>query len=96
MQSKSSYVLLALTALMAAAPAQAQQISTSLPMTSVGSHLVWEVGDQSMTLEVGVGSRVRLDLYSPRLDQSDYRSADYYGDEQYDGCLLYTSPSPRD
>lgn len=76
---------LLLTALMAGSPAQAQQISTSLPMTSVGSHLVWEVGDQTMTLEVGVESRVRLDLFSPRLDQSDYRSPDYYGDEQYDG-----------
>lgn len=94
---------LLLTALLAAAPAQAQQISTSLPMTSVGSHLVWEVGDQTMTLEVGVEGHVRLDLFSPRLDQSDYRSADYYGDEQYDGnvsdvttTFVLTDPSGRE
>lgn len=74
--------LLALTALMSVS-VQAQQISTNLPLTSVGSHLMWEVGDQNLTLDVGLTGPVRLDLYSPRLDPADYRSADFYGDEQY-------------
>ncbi|MDO4263845.1 MAG: hypothetical protein Q4C67_06570, partial [Deinococcus sp.] len=52
-------------------------------MTSVGSELTWAVGDQTMTLEVGAEGRVQLDLYSPQLDPSDYRSADFYGDEMY-------------
>ncbi|MFC6591806.1 DUF11 domain-containing protein [Deinococcus lacus] len=78
--------LLGLTALLlAAAPAHAQQIDTSLPLTSVGDRLMWSVGDQTLTLNVPVSGRVRLDLYSPRVDQRDYRSDTYYGDEQYDG-----------
>ncbi|QFP78177.1 DUF11 domain-containing protein [Deinococcus sp. AJ005] len=61
------------------------EIKTSLPLTSVGDALAWTVGDQNLTLDVPVGGVVRLELYSPRLDQSDYRSDGYYGDEQYDG-----------
>ena len=30
------------------------------------------------------------------LDPTDYASYDEYRREQYDNCLLYTSPSPRD
>ncbi|GGM18818.1 DUF11 domain-containing protein [Deinococcus aerophilus] len=81
---------LTLTALLAAG-AGAQTfgdggaISTSLPLTSVGDALSWAVGDQTLRLEVPLAGRVRLELYSPRVDQSDYRSDAYYGDEQYDG-----------
>ncbi|ADY25394.1 hypothetical protein Deipr_0221 [Deinococcus proteolyticus MRP] len=87
MNRRGINALLTLTALLSA-PAHAQQLSTSLPLTSVGSHLMWAVGDQTLTLDVGVTGRVRLDLYSPRLDPADYRSADSYGDEQY-------APSPE-
>lgn len=65
--------------------ASSQEIKTSLPLTSVGSNLAWTVGDQDLTLDVPVQGRVKLELYSPRLDQRDYRSDTYYGDEQYDG-----------
>nr|WP_254605957.1 DUF11 domain-containing protein [Deinococcus sp. JMULE3] len=64
--------------------ASAQDISTSLPLTTVGDRLMWTVGDQDLTLEVPLDGPVRLELYSPRLDQSDYRADTYYGDEQYD------------
>ncbi|OLV19012.1 DUF11 domain-containing protein [Deinococcus marmoris] len=67
------------------------EISTSLPLTSVGDALSWTVGDQNLTLDVPVGGVVRLELYSPRLDQSDYRSDSYYGDEQYDGNAAQVS-----
>nr|WP_244977248.1 DUF11 domain-containing protein [Deinococcus humi] len=59
-------------------------INTSLPLTSVGDRLAWTVGDQNLTLDVPVAGVVRLELYSPRVDQSDYRSSAFYGDEQYD------------
>lgn len=76
---------LVLGGLAAAVPhAEAQQINTSLPLTSIGSYLMWEVGDQTMNLDVGATGHVQLDLYSPKLDQSDYRSKTYFGDEQYD------------
>lgn len=45
---------------------------------------MWTVGDQDLNLEVPLDGPVRLELYSPRLDQSDYRADTYYGDEQYD------------
>ena len=67
------------------------EISTSLPLTSVGDALSWTVGDQNLTLDVPVGGVVRLELYSPRLDQSDYRSDSSYGDEQYDGNAAQVS-----
>ncbi|WP_221089327.1 DUF11 domain-containing protein [Deinococcus aquaedulcis] len=73
-----------LTALLAAGTGAAQEISTSLPLTSVGDRLMWTVGDQNLNLDVPLSGRVRLELYSPRVDQGDYRSDDYYGDEQYD------------
>ncbi|GGR68940.1 hypothetical protein GCM10008959_33750 [Deinococcus seoulensis] len=75
----------ALSALLAVSvSASAQEISTSLPLTTVGDRLTWSVGDQDLTLNVPLDGPVRLELYSPRLDQSDYRSDTYYGDEQYD------------
>ncbi|MFC3832580.1 DUF11 domain-containing protein, partial [Deinococcus rufus] len=74
----------ALTALLAVGLSEAQNLSTSLPLTSVGDRLMWSVGDQTLTLNVPASGRVRLELYSPRVDLSDYRSATYYGDEQYD------------
>ncbi|PTA67413.1 DUF11 domain-containing protein [Deinococcus arcticus] len=74
-----------LTALLAAGTGAAQEISTSLPLTSVGDRLMWTVGDQNLNLDVPLSGRVRLELYSPRVDQGDYRSDTYYGDEQYDG-----------
>lgn len=75
----------ALSALLAVSvSASAQEISTSLPLTSVGDQLMWTVGDQELSLDVPLTGRVRLELYSPRLDQADYRSDTYYGDEQYD------------
>lgn len=63
----------------------AQQISTSLPLTSVGEKLMWAVGDQDLYLDVNTDGKVRLELYSPRLDPSDYRNETYYGDEEYTG-----------
>lgn len=76
---------LTLTALLAAGPAAgAQTLSSSLPLTSIGDALRWQVGDQTLQLTVPVSGRVRLDLYSPRVDPRDYRSDTYYGDERYD------------
>lgn len=79
------HVTAALSTLMLLGMAAGQEIKTSLPLTSIGSNLAWTVGDQNLVLEVPVAGRVRLELYSPRLDQKDYRSDNYYGDEQYDG-----------
>ncbi|ULH14490.1 DUF11 domain-containing protein [Deinococcus sp. KNUC1210] len=61
----------------------AQEINTSLPLTSIGDKLLWSVGNQDFTLTVAAAGRVRLDLYSPQLDPKDYRSDTYYGDETY-------------
>ena len=63
--------------------ASAQEIATSLPLTSVGNKLMWTVGDQDLKLVVGVSSRVQLDVYGAQFDPQDYRSPDYYGDENY-------------
>ncbi|WP_339095212.1 hypothetical protein WDJ50_11480 [Deinococcus sp. VB142] len=63
--------------------ATAQEIATSLPLTSVGNKLMWTVGDQELKLVVGVSSRVQLDVYGAQFDPQDYRSPDYYGDENY-------------
>ncbi|GGL03935.1 DUF11 domain-containing protein [Deinococcus radiotolerans] len=74
-----------LSALLAASvSAGAQNVSTSLPLTSVGDRLMWTVGDQDLILDVPLAGPVRLELYSPRVDPGDYRSDTYYGDEQYD------------
>ncbi|GHF52110.1 hypothetical protein HNQ07_003120 [Deinococcus metalli] len=88
MKPNANRLVLALTALLmagAAAGAAAPDQDTSLPLTSVGDRLMWTVGDQNLTLDVPTTGRVRLELYSPRVDQGDYRSDTYYGDEQYDG-----------
>ena len=71
--------------------AAAQDISTSLPLTSVGDRLMWSVGDQTLTLKVPVSGQVRLDLYSPQLDPADYRADSYYGDETYDAQPVGTT-----
>ncbi|WP_369409274.1 DUF11 domain-containing protein [Deinococcus arboris] len=84
MKSTPKCLAALLTALLAAGHGAAQDISTSLPLTTVGDRLMWTVGDQNLNLEVQVAGRVRLELYSPRVDQGDYRSDNYYGDEQYD------------
>ncbi|MCD0164224.1 autotransporter outer membrane beta-barrel domain-containing protein [Deinococcus sp. 12RED42] len=63
--------------------AAAQEIATSLPLTSVGNKLMWTVGDQDLRLIVGLSSRVQLDVYGAQFDPQDYRSDDYYGDENY-------------
>ncbi|WP_235910348.1 DUF11 domain-containing protein [Deinococcus kurensis] len=85
MQPDFKRIATTLTALLAVSvSASAQDISTSLPLTSVGDRLMWTVGDQDLTLEVPLDGQVRLELYSPRLDQGDYRADTYYGDEQYD------------
>lgn len=68
---------------MAGPTAQAQDISTSLPLTSVGHRLMWSVGDETLNLKVPVSGKVRLELYSPRVDLTDYRSGSYFGDETY-------------
>ncbi|MGY2892827.1 DUF11 domain-containing protein [Deinococcus sp. UYEF24] len=70
--------------------AAAQGISTSLPLTSVGDKLLWSVGDQTLTLNVPVSGKVRLELYSPQLDPADYRADNYYGDETYDAQAVGT------
>ncbi|NTY00730.1 T9SS type A sorting domain-containing protein [Deinococcus sp. JMULE3] len=64
--------------------AAAQEISTSLPLTSVGDKLMWTVGDQDLRLVVGLSSRVQLDVYGAQFDPADYRTPDQYGDENYD------------
>lgn len=71
--------------LLASGVGQAQEMSTSLPLTSIGDRLMWSVGDQNLNLDVPVAGQVRLELYSPRIDPADYRSDNYYGDEQYEG-----------
>lgn len=63
--------------------AAAQEIATSLPLTSVGNKLMWTVGDQDLRLIVGVSSRLQLDVYGAQFDPQDYRSPDFYGDENY-------------
>lgn len=63
--------------------ATAQEIATSLPLTSVGQKLMWTVGDQDLKLVVGVSSRVQLDLYGAQFDPQDYRKPDQFGDENY-------------
>ncbi|WP_291430118.1 hypothetical protein [Deinococcus sp.] len=63
--------------------AAAQEIATSLPLTSVGNKLMWTVGDQDLRLIVGLSSRVQLDVYGAQFDPKDYRSDDYFGDENY-------------
>lgn len=86
MKSHLKKIFLASTGLLLAATvAGAQEMSTSLPLTSVGDRLMWSVGDQNLNLDVPVAGQVRLELFSPRIDPADYRSADYYGDEQYAG-----------
>ncbi|MFC3862296.1 DUF11 domain-containing protein [Deinococcus antarcticus] len=77
--------LIALTAALlgAGTGAQAQEINTSLPLTSIGDRLMWSVVDQNLTLNVPVSGQVRLELYSPRVDPKDYRSDTYFGDETY-------------
>ncbi|WP_221090224.1 hypothetical protein [Deinococcus aquaedulcis] len=64
--------------------AAAQEIATSLPLTSVGNKLMWTVGDQDLRLIVGLSSRVQLDVYGAQFDPADYRTPDQYGDENYD------------
>jgi hypothetical protein len=71
--------------------AAAQEISTSLPLTSVGDKLLWSVGDQTLTLTVPSSGPVKLELYSPQLDPADYRSDSYYGDETYDRSPVSTT-----
>lgn len=77
--------------LLAGRPASAQEISTSLPLTSIGTQLLWSVGDQALQLNVAASGRVRLELYSPRVDPKDYRSDRYYGDETYDPTPVSTT-----
>ncbi|MFC4427850.1 DUF11 domain-containing protein [Deinococcus navajonensis] len=72
------------TALLAAGGvAGAQDVSTSLPMTSIGDALMWTAGDQNLLLDVPVENQVRIELYSPRPNLADVRSNHYYGDELY-------------
>ncbi|UQN07230.1 DUF11 domain-containing protein [Deinococcus sp. QL22] len=84
MKSSPKCLAALLTALLASGIGTAQDLSTSLPLTTVGDRLMWTVGDQNLTLDVPLAGRVRLELYSPRVDKGDYRSDTYYGDEQYD------------
>ncbi len=70
--------------------AAAQEISTSLPLTSVGDKLMWTVGDQDLRLVVGLSGRVQLDVYSAQFDPQDYRSPTEYGDESYGGPVSST------
>ena len=74
---------------------QAQEISTSLPLTSIGDQLMWSVGDQTLTLKVPLSGRVKLELYSPQLDPRDYRSDTYYGDETYDAAAREQAVATR-
>ncbi|ADV68583.1 DUF11 domain-containing protein [Deinococcus maricopensis] len=87
---KSALTLLT-ALLLAGAPASAQELSTSLPLTSVGNRLLWSVGDQQLTLDVPIAGRVRLELYSAEFDPQDYRSDTYFGDERYDAGPVETT-----
>ncbi|WP_407569364.1 hypothetical protein [Deinococcus altitudinis] len=91
-RSTPKYTRRALTTLTAAliGSAAAQEISTSLPLTSVGDKLMWTVGDQDLRLVVGVTGRVQLDVYSAQFDPQDYRSKTEYGDESYGGPVTST------
>ncbi len=83
-KGKNLPVLMALMLAGTFGSAAAQDISTSLPLTSIGDKLLWSVGDQTLTLKVPASGKVRLELYSPQLDPADYRADSYYGDETYD------------
>ena len=84
MKRSLEHTLMATTALLLAGSlASAQDISTSLPLTSIGDRLMWSVSDQNLNLNVPLSGHVRLELYSPRVDPQDYRSDTYYGDETY-------------
>lgn len=63
--------------------AAAQEIATSLPLTSVGNKLMWTIGDQDLKLVVATSSHVKLDVYGAQFDPQDYRSRDFFGDENY-------------
>ncbi|WP_425146369.1 DUF11 domain-containing protein [Deinococcus sp.] len=83
LRSRTAPLLTALLLAGTLGSAVAQQISTSLPLTSVGDRLLWAVGDQTLTLNVPLDGQVKLELYSPQIDPADYRSDSYYGDETY-------------
>ena len=70
--------------------AAAQEVSSSLPLTSVGDRLMWAVGDQDLRLVVGAAGRVQLDIYSAQFDKEDDRSTAEYGDEGYGGPVSST------
>ncbi|WP_424951281.1 DUF11 domain-containing protein [Deinococcus sp.] len=84
-------ILMALMLAGSLGAAAAQEISTSLPLTSVGDKLLWSVGDQTLTLTVPSSGQVKLELYSPQLDPADYRADSYYGDETYDAQPVSTT-----
>lgn len=91
MKRNAKRAIAALTIFMVQAPTFAQELNTSLPLTTIGQDLMWTVGDQSLKLTVPEAGRVRLELYSPQFDPSDYRSDRYYGDEAYSDKLPTTT-----
>ncbi|WP_291425585.1 hypothetical protein [Deinococcus sp.] len=76
------HAIMTLTAALLGA-AGAQEIATSLPLTSIGQELMWTVGDQDLKLVVGVSSHVQLDIYGGQFDPQDYRKPVQFGDENY-------------
>lgn len=52
-------------------------------ITAVGDQLQWNTERPTFTLKVAERGLVALNIYSPHTVGSDYRSKDYYGDEQY-------------
>ena len=70
-------------------PALAQPVARELKATVVGDGVGWETHALRIWLVIPEKGRVRLDLFSPGFDPTDYRSAllgkPELGDERYDG-----------
>ena len=70
-------------------PALAQPVARELKATVVGDGVGWETHAFRIWLVIPEKGRVRLDLFSPGFDPTDYRSAllgkPELGDERYDG-----------
>jgi len=55
------------------------------PLVVPGSQLGWEEDELRLILQVKKATDLKLQLYSPGFDPTDYRSPNELGDERYDG-----------
>jgi len=55
------------------------------PLVIPGSELGWETAELNLVLRVSEKTQVKLEVYSPGFDPTDYRSPNELGDERYDG-----------